>query len=130
WSSSGTSATELGNLGTDSNYGSTDSEAYSVNDAGAAVGYAVRYNGGAYVGSRAVLWFSDATAIDLNSLIDPSRGWTLTRAYSISDTNWVSGEGNFDPDGAGPMGASPRGFLLDVSAVVPEPPSFLLLGLG
>jgi hypothetical protein len=69
----------------------------------------------------AVLWKSDGVAIDLNTLIDPGSGWILNFAYGISDTNWVSGVGLFDPDGAGPLGAYDRAFLLDVSSAVPEP---------
>ena len=60
WDASGTSALELGNLGTDSN-GSADSIAFSINTAGAAVGHARKYTaGGMELGDRAVRW--DASA--------------------------------------------------------------------
>ena len=45
WNASGTAATELGHIGTDSS-GDTVVEAQAVNTAGTAVGYAVKYNGG------------------------------------------------------------------------------------
>src|SRR5262249_6060143 len=114
WDASGTVVTELGNLGTD-----TYSGAYAINDAGAAVGYAYKDTGGMLM-SYAVLWNSDGVAIDPNTLIGPDSGWTLTSAIGISDTNWVTGYGDFDPDGAGPLDAYSRAFLLDVSSVVPE----------
>jgi hypothetical protein len=148
WAASGTAATELGNLGTylgsravrwdalgtvtelgnlGTTGGGTFCRAYAMNDAGATVGWANEYEGGTYVGDRAVLWNSDGVAFDLNTLIDPDSGWTLFEADGISDTNWVSGIGLFDPDGAGPLGAYDRAFLLDASSAVPESASFCLL---
>ncbi len=130
WDAATTAATELGNLGTSSS-GSTFSYAVAINSAGAAVGYADKYTGGTLVGRRAVLWDLDAVAFDLNTLIDPASGWTLTEARGISDTNWVTGIGLFDPDGAGALLAYDRAFLLDVtSALVPEPTGLLLLALA
>jgi hypothetical protein len=124
WDASGATATELGNLGTDAT-GVTSSTALAINSAGIAVGDAQKYTaGGALVGQRAVLWNADAIAIDLNTLIDPASGWTLIEADAISDTNWVTGIGSFDPDGpAGPLAAYDRAFLLNVSSIVPEPAS-------
>jgi probable HAF family extracellular repeat protein len=120
WNASGTAATELGNLGTDGS-GFTQNYAYAINAAGRIVGYAEKYAGGMDQGQRAVLWNPDGAAIDLNTQIDPASGWTLTEAEGISDTNWVTGLGNFDPDGAGPLESYQRAFLLNVSSVVPEP---------
>jgi hypothetical protein len=143
WDASGTAAIELGNLGTDGN-GITNSYAYAVNSAGVAVGVAEKYSGGTNLGYRPVLWNSNGVAIDLNTLIDPAIGWTLNDAVGISDTNWVTGIGSFDPDGAGPLNAYQRAFLLDASALhlpfprlslpaaVPEPGSLsvvLLIGV-
>jgi PEP-CTERM motif len=70
------------------------------------------------------LWNYNALAIDLNTLIDPSSGWTLLQAYGISDTNIAVGVGSFDPDGAGPLASYGRAFLLDVSSVVSAPGDF------
>jgi uncharacterized membrane protein len=122
WDASGTVATELGNLGTDST-GVTSSDALAINAGGIIVGYAQKYaSGGALIGQRGVLWNSDGVALDLNTLIDPASGWTLTEADGISDANWVSGIGMFDPDGAaGPLAPYQRAFLLDVCSAVPEP---------
>src|SRR5262249_18808228 len=122
WDSSGTAATELGNFGTDSN-GSTSSNVYAINSAGTAVGTAFKYSLGKDSGNRAVLWSAGAVVIDLNELIAPNSGWTLTSSFGINDTNWVTGIGSFDPDGEGPLGAYDRAFLINVATVVPEPGS-------
>jgi hypothetical protein len=106
WDASGTAATELGNLGTDSN-GVTYSIASSVNEAGTAVGFADKCVGGMAVGLRAVIWLPDASAIDLNELgvVSKQGGgtWLLTSAANITADGWVSGNGTFEPDGAGPL---------------------------
>src|SRR5205085_3065633 len=49
WLGTGTSATELGSLGTDSS-GVTTSEAFGVDNAGTAVGYAQKFVGGVLKG--------------------------------------------------------------------------------
>jgi uncharacterized membrane protein len=69
--------------------------------------------------SHAAVWRPDGSAIDLNSLIDPSSGWVLTSARDISNTGWVSGIGLYDPDLGGPAEAYGRGFLIQL----PEPSS-------
>jgi len=55
WDASGTAATELGNLGTDSS-GRTTARAWAVSDDGTAVGYAYKYVGRINMGNCAVLW--------------------------------------------------------------------------
>ena len=70
----------------------------------------------------AIYWTPDNTVVDLNSLIDPNSGWTLTDATAISDTDWILGVGYFDPDGSGPQASYQRLFLIQV----PEPSSALL----
>lgn len=128
WGVSSTAALELGTLGTDSN-GYTNSLAFAMNSAGVAVGHASKFAGDAYLGERAVVWNLDGVAIDLNTLIDPAGGWTLTEARGISDTNWVSGIGSFNPGGGLP--GYTRGFLMDVSSIaVPEPAGVSLLVAG
>ncbi len=133
WDASGTAATELGHLGTDAN-GYTTSRAYAINAAGIAVGFAQEYDlSGAFLGQRAVAWGLDGVAIDLNTLLGPddAAGWlNLFQAASINDAGWVTGLGTYDPDGAGPLGAYTRMFLLDASSLIPEPASLSLLALG
>jgi hypothetical protein len=116
WSLSGTAAAELGNLGTDS-FGYTQSQAYAINNSGLSVGYCDKIDaGGNVLGQVATMWGPDGAAIDLNTLIDPTSGWTLTEADGISDTNWVSGIGQF--------GGYPRAFLIEV----PEPGTAAIAG--
>jgi hypothetical protein len=95
-----------------------------------AVGYADKYDTtGNLLGSRAVMWGPDGLAIDLNTLIDPSSGWLdLALAFGISDDNWITGLGRFDPDGTGPLPAYDRLFLLH--APIPEPGAMTLLAAG
>ena len=76
WDSSGTAATELGNLGTDAS-GWTWARARAVNDAGTAVGWADKYDAGADKGERAVRWDSSgAAATELGNLGTDASGWT------------------------------------------------------
>jgi hypothetical protein len=117
WDASGTAATELGNLGTSSN-GSTEAEAYAVNDAGTAVGYARKYIGGNNVGYRAAIWLPDASVIDLNDLgiapVSESGTWTLLNARALSADGYVTGEGTYDPDGAGSLASYTRLWVAQV----------------
>jgi hypothetical protein len=115
WDADTTTATELGGLGNVSD----DSRANAINENGLAVGYTLKYDGATLVGRRAVLWELDGSAIDLNTLLSLSdaASWTLVEARGISDTNWVTGTGAFDPDGLGPTQAYTRAFLIQV----PEP---------
>jgi hypothetical protein len=115
WEASGAAATALGHLGTDAT-----SHAYDINNSGITVGDVAKYTDGVYVGLRAVAWRDNAVAIDLNNWIDPQSGWTLTSAQSISDTGWIAGAGQFDPDGPGGLAAYNRLFLLQLPHV-PEP---------
>lgn len=126
WNASGTAASELGILGTNSS-GATSSDANSINSSGFVVGYAYLYSGSISLGSRAVFWGLDGLAVDLNSLLSSADAalWTLTEARDISDTNWITGIGNFDPDGNGNLPSYQRGFLLQI----PAPSSAVLLGL-
>jgi hypothetical protein len=127
WDAGGTSATELGKLGAGSN---RTAVAIDVNDSGLAVGYVDQIEGGVDLGERAVLWGMDGATIDLNALIDPDSGWTLTRAMQITNDNYIGGLGLFDADGSGPLSAYERAFVLDARSI-PEPAiSTVLAGIG
>ena len=126
WDAGGTAATELGNLGTHAS-GAAEARAVGVSAAGMAVGWADKWVGGMNQGCRAVLWGLDGVAVNLNSMIDPTSGWTLTNARAISDNElWIAGEGLYDPDGAGPQQGYGRLWVMQV----PEPAGLAMLGLG
>ncbi|WP_425396095.1 DUF3466 family protein [Aeoliella sp.] len=128
WDASTTTPTELGSLGTDSS-GRTASIAYQINSRGVAVGYAQKYESENLVGDRAVAWGADASALDLNTLIDPNSGWTLERAFDISDSGWITGVGMFDP--GGDQTAYERAFLMRLPATyIPEPAMGPILALA
>ena len=55
---------------------------------------------------------------DLNDLVDPASGWTLTVAQSINDSGWIVGYGT------NPAGQT-HAFLL---TPVPEPSVLTVLG--
>jgi hypothetical protein len=60
----------------------------------------------------------------------PNSGWVnLYEARDISNTNWITGYGVFDPDGAGGVAAYSRMFLMQY-APIPEPTTLCLLAMG
>ena len=59
------------------------SYANGINDADVIVGCS---------GDRAVRW-TNKQIVDLNTLIDPSSGWTLTCANAINRNGWIAGDG-------------------------------------
>ena len=76
WDASGTAATELGELGTQSN-GYSYAQAYAVNEAGTAVGWSYKYVGGSNKGGRAVRWDASGTvATELGNLGTDGNGTT------------------------------------------------------
>ncbi len=107
WSSS----TGMVNLGT---LGGARSIAYDINNRGAVVGFSETANGERH----AFYYDAQNGMLDLNQLIAPGSGWTLTEARGINSTGQIVGIG------INPLGQT-RGFLL-VSAVdeIPggEPP--------
>ncbi len=113
WDASG-AITVLESLEPDSGFlGRRNSWAVNINAAGIAVGYGFN-DGGDVLVDRALYWGLDGAVVDLNSLIDPASGWTLSRATSSSDTGWIGGVGRFDPDGPGGQAADYRMFLLQL----------------
>lgn len=93
WTASGTAATELGHLGTNSG-GSTSSYAYAINTAGTAVGYAAKHHSsGADLGTRAVRWDASGTvATELGNIgTVGSFGFTSSSAYAISSAGTAVG---------------------------------------
>jgi len=72
--------------------GDNYSAAYGINAAGLIVGLSGT-QGSIY--TRATLW-DNGQAIDLNSLLSATSGWTLTSASGISDNGEIVGTGIFD----------------------------------
>lgn len=125
WAAGGTAVTELGLLGT-SLAGTTDSIVNAINDSNLAVGHSELFVNNVSQGLRAVYWGDSGAAVDLNTLIDPTSGWTLLDAAAISRDGWVTGLGLFDPDRTGPAAAYRRAFLLQI----PEPATAALFSIG
>ncbi len=91
WDGTGTTATELGNLGTNSS-GYTNTEAYDVNESGAAVGYADKWVSGSSLGARAVRWDGTGTAAtELGNLGANSSGYSYVYAYAMNDAGTAVG---------------------------------------
>jgi len=92
--------------------GLTGSTAFAINDNGDIVGCSSD--------ERAILFDRTGAGnnIDLNKLINPASGWTLTCAYGINDVGWIVGQG-VNPDGH-----------LSAFLLTPEPTTLLLITLG
>jgi hypothetical protein len=104
WNTSSVAASQLGHLGTQKD-GITNSYAYTINDAGTAVGYAAKYDSaGKGLGERAVRWDDEgAVATELGDLGTNISGVAFSRAYAINSMSDVVGyaekydaEGNND----------------------------------
>jgi probable HAF family extracellular repeat protein len=106
---SGTTMKDLGALS------GGDSQAQDINNNGQVVGTASLASGAWHA-----FLYRGSTMTDLNTLISPSSGWTLEQANGINDAGQIVGYG------INPSGQS-HAFLL---TPVPEPSTFVLLGLG
>ncbi len=110
-----------GGLMVDLQRGDLDGSSYglAIGDGGHVVGE-LKLTG---LGSRAFVWTPTTGMLNLNDLIDPSLGWTLSAATGINDDGQIVGYGT--------LNGRVRGFRLDpVSPIVPEPSSLVLLALG
>ncbi|MEA2735969.1 MAG: hypothetical protein QOE14_2420 [Humisphaera sp.] len=113
WNAAGTPL-ELPHLGVGSN-GVTHTDARWINASGQVAGSALTFSGGSFVAEHATVWNADGSVVDLNSLVSFGSGWVLTQARSISDSGWVAGLGQFDPDAGGPLDPYQRHFLISVA---------------
>jgi hypothetical protein len=92
WDASGSTATELENLGVDVGDGSTYAVANAVNHAGTAVGLSAKYVGGKLIGGRAVRWdASGSVATELGNLGTDARGFTNAYAFAVDDAGSAVG---------------------------------------
>lgn len=108
--------------------GGLSSEAHGINRDGIVVGFS---DPDATSGYRAALWQRDGTPINLDAWLDmanPSQGalWTLENARDITDTGLVYGNGWYNDNGT----MVERGYVIDVSALIPEPSGVTLLSLA
>jgi len=108
--------TDLGTL-----LGGSYSYGQDINDLGQVTGYAHISSSG----NHAFIWDETNGMQDLNDLIDPSAGATLTAAYGINNIGQIVGVGYF-------AGEGDRAFLLNPISVVPEPSTYAMMigGLG
>jgi hypothetical protein len=100
WNAAG-EATQLGHLGLSSS-GSTNSEAWAINQAGDAVGFATKFDTqGLTDGQRAVRWNAGSTeAVELEVLGTDPAGATMSKAYTLNESGiavgWLD---KFSPEG-------------------------------
>ena len=124
WDASSTAATELGTLSSDAT-GFNFARADAVNSAGAAVGYAEKYNGsGTYLGRRAVRWDASGTAAtELGNLGTNVGGVTNAYAAAVNSAGVAvgyaekyNGSGTF----LGPRAAAwlEDGFALELNMLI------------
>ena len=94
WGASGTTATELGNLGTDGK-GYTDNFVYAINTAGVVVGYGVKYTATVNKGYRAIRWDASGTAAtELGNIGTDASGSAYDVAVAINNSGAAAGYGN------------------------------------
>jgi len=67
--------------------------------------------------------YDGTTMYDLNALISPSSGWTLSDGYGINDLGQITGFGRIN-GGVHAFLATP------IASPVPEPASLVMLGVG
>jgi probable HAF family extracellular repeat protein len=104
WDAASNAPIMLGTLSPNDKY----CTASGVNNLGAVVGYT-----GITGAPNAVVWNANSTIpLDLNTLLAPGSNWQLSHARDISDTGFITGEGIYDPDGAGPAPFEGRYFLM------------------
>jgi probable HAF family extracellular repeat protein len=91
------------------------SKASGINDSGQVVGSSAIDDGSPH----AFVYSGNGPMQDLNDLIPPGSGWTLTEARGINSSGQIVVQGE--------MGGIAHSFLL---TPVPEPSTFILLGIG
>jgi probable HAF family extracellular repeat protein len=93
------------------------SVAADVNNLGQVVGIAGRNPGDGFA-----FLYENGEMIDLNTLIDPASGWTITDAAAINDVQQIAAQAC--------RGGVCQAVRLDLVSAVPEPPVFALMAAG
>ena len=96
-----------------------DTFGLAINGRGDVVGFG---DTGGPNSSRAFLSMDGGTPRDLNDLIDPASGWSLSRAEGINDLGEIVGTGQINGQN--------HAFLLTPNAAVPEPSAVVFLISG
>lgn len=104
--------TDLGTLGGTYSYG------FGVNNNGPVVGYS---STAGRCATRAFL-SENGSLLDLNNLLSPNTGWTLTDALDINDSGQIVGTGTIN--------GQYHAFLMTPIAVAPIPAARWLFGSG
>ncbi|HEY2159422.1 MAG TPA: PEP-CTERM sorting domain-containing protein [Isosphaeraceae bacterium] len=108
-----------------SDYAGYNSQAFGMNSNGDIVGVYSGSSSTSFTGTQGYLdSYSNGvyTITDLNSLISPTSGWTITGAYGINDSGQIDVIAN--------DGTSSHVLLLTAPLLVPEPPTIALLCSG
>jgi uncharacterized membrane protein len=99
WGSEGTAATDLGDLGEDSN-GIAHAIACDINDAGVIIGSARKFSRGRDEGMRAVRWTPEGTqATELGALGASPEGYAFCQAYSLNNAGVAIGSARLYENG-------------------------------
>jgi hypothetical protein len=115
-------------------YGSSDGASDAVNNFDGIVGYA-KDPSSTVSGPEAAFWIPTDSFWDYVNLDGwlnlqnrtLGRQWRLTEATGINDAWLVVGNATFSQAGNADVTGLPRGFVLDISAMVPEPSLVVLL---
>jgi probable HAF family extracellular repeat protein len=91
--------------------------ASDINNAGQVVG-SFRFSPGLDHG----FLYENGEMVDLNTLIDPASGWTITDAAAINDLQQIAAQAC--------RGGACQAVRLDLVPAVPEPPTFALMAAG
>ena len=102
---------QIHDLGT---LGGTSGSAYAINEDGVAVTISDDA-----IGQSRALERDGRALVDLNTVINPASGWSLSRAYAINESGWIVGEGT--------LNGVTRAVLL---TPIPEPAALLLMALA
>ncbi len=91
WNASGTTATELGTLGTDV-FGNDYAQAFAVNAAGDTVGWSTKPNGQSNPGVYAVRWDANRTPAEaMEHLAASQSNGMKAEAYAVNNSNYAVG---------------------------------------
>ena len=116
WAASGKAVTELGTLGLSSS-NSASGNAFAINDANMAVGWAEKYVSGNLVGKRAVRWSALGDVTELANLGLDTNNSTTSYAYALNSAGTAVGYSQKYDDSGSYVGDRAVIWLPDASAI-------------